>query len=404
MKSTDITIIGGGMVGLAVAALLENANCQITIIERSTPFFDPNLLTHRVSAINFASQTMLEKLGIWQFIPENKKSPYSKMHVWEKDSFAKIEFDNTANEIKSLGLEQLGFIIENQHIQNALWQQVSKQPNVEIILAQPQTLSINETGAFLTLDNNEMLTSKLVIGADGANSWVRSQMNMPLISKDYQHTALVCNVKTQEAHQQTAWQIFSPDSILAFLPLNDEYHCSIVWSLPPEKAKTLLNCDVIAFNKALTIAFDNKLGLCELVTDLQNPRGIYPLTARYCRDFAQNRIALVGDAAHTIHPLAGLGVNLGFADAMEMATQIKTNLETSVDIGEYRHLREYERKRKVEAVKLLGAMGVLKETFSGNNPVKKLIRGVGLNLTNQLPLVKSTLIKQAVGLPSISKI
>ncbi|MDP8101779.1 FAD-dependent monooxygenase [Phocoenobacter atlanticus] len=404
MKSTDITIIGGGMVGLAVAALLENANCQITIIERSTPFFDPNLLTHRVSAINFESQTMLEKLGVWQFIPENKKSSYSKMHVWEKDSFAKIEFDNTANEIKSLGLEQLGFIIENQHIQNALWQQVSKQPNVEIILAQPQTLSINETGAFLTLDNNEMLTSKLVIGADGANSWVRSQMNMPLISKDYQHTALVCNVKTQEAHQQTAWQIFSPDSILAFLPLNDEYHCSIVWSLPPEKAKTLLNCDVIAFNKALTIAFDNKLGLCELVTDLQNPRGIYPLTARYCRDFAQNRIALVGDAAHTIHPLAGLGVNLGFADAMEMATQIKTNLEKNVDIGEYRHLREYERKRKVEAVKLLGAMGVLKETFSGNNPVKKLIRGVGLSLTNQLPLVKSTLIKQAVGLPSISKI
>ncbi|MDG6881776.1 2-octaprenyl-3-methyl-6-methoxy-1,4-benzoquinol hydroxylase [Phocoenobacter uteri] len=402
MKSSDITIIGGGMVGLALAALLKEARCKITIIERALPFFEPNLLTNRVSAINFTSQKMLENVGAWQNIPENKRSPYSKMHVWEKDSFAKIEFDNNSAEIKSLGLEQLGFIIENQHIQQALWQQVSTQDNVDIILATPKNLAINESSAFLTLDNGETISSKLIIGADGANSWVRTQMNMPLVSREYQHTALVCNVKTQESHQQTAWQIFSPESILAFLPFNDEHHCSIVWSLPPEKANQLVNCDESEFNKALTIAFDNKLGLCELATDLQNPRGIYPLTARYCRDFAKNRVALIGDAAHTIHPLAGLGVNLGFADAIEMAKQIQANLEQGMDIGEYRHLREYERIRKVEAVKLLGAMGVLKELFSGNNPMKKLLRGMGLSLTNQLPIVKNSLIKQAIGL-SISE-
>ncbi|MDP8079795.1 FAD-dependent monooxygenase [Phocoenobacter skyensis] len=404
MKNTDITIIGGGMVGLALAALLKEADCQIKIIEKSQPFFEPHLLTNRVSAINFASQTMLEKVGAWQTIPENKRSPYTKMHVWEKDSFAKIEFDNETNEIKSLGLDQLGFIIENQHIQNALWQQVNNQQNVEIILAQPQTLEINDSTAFLTLNNNEILTSKLVIGADGANSWVRSKMNIPLISRDYQHTALVCNVNTQESHQQTAWQIFSPDSILAFLPFKDEHHCSIVWSLPPEKANQLVSCDITEFNKALTIAFDNKLGLCELTTDLQNPRGIYPLTARYCRNFAQNRVALIGDAAHTIHPLAGLGVNLGFADAIEMANQIKVNLTKGLDIGEYRQLRDYERKRKVEAVKLLGAMDVLKETFAGDNPVKKLVRGVGLSVTNQLPLIKNRLLQQSIGLSILSNI
>ncbi len=404
MKSADITIIGGGMVGLALATLLKDSDCQIKIIERSTPFFEPDLLTNRVSAINFTSQQMLESVGAWQIIPENKRSPYTKMHVWEKDSFAKIEFDNEANEIKSLGLDQLGFIIENQHIQHALWQQASVQDNVEIILSTPKSLATNDSGAFLTLENGEMISSKLVIGADGANSWTRTQMNMPLISRDYQHTALVCNIKTEESHQKTAWQIFSPESILAFLPFNDEHYCSIVWSLPPEKAKELVACDVAQFNKEISIAFDNKLGLCELAIDLQNPRGIYPLTARYCRDFAKNRVALMGDAAHTIHPLAGLGVNLGFADAMGMAHQIKLNLEKGFDIGEYRHLREYERKRKVEAVKLLGAMGILKETFTGNNPLKKLVRGVGLSMTNQLPIIKNSLIKQAIGFSSVSNI
>ncbi|PID51464.1 MAG: FAD-dependent 2-octaprenylphenol hydroxylase [Pasteurellales bacterium] len=398
MKNADIIIIGGGMVGLAVAAQLTDCDCQIKIIEKNLPFFNPEITANRVSAINFASQKMLEEIGAWQLIPENKKSPYTKMHVWEKDSFAKIEFDNNASEIKSLGLDQLGFIIENQYIQQGLWQQVSQQSNVEIILAQSTTLATNETGVFLTLDNGEIITSKLVIGADGANSWVRSQMQMPLISRDYQHTALVCNIKTQESHQKTAWQIFSPESILAFLPLNDENQCSIVWSLPPEKAKALSECNLEEFNKAITVAFDNKLGLCELITDLQNPRGIYPLTARYCRDFAKNRVVLVGDAAHTIHPLAGLGVNLGFSDTVEIAKQIKINTEKGFDLGEYRHLREYERKQKVEAMKLLTGMGVLKEVFAGNNPVKKLVRGIGLTATNHLPLVKSNLIKQAIGL------
>lgn len=180
---------------------------------------------------------------------------------------------------------------------------------------------MSENGAFLTLDNGEMLSAKLVVGADGANSWVRNQMKMPLTSKDYQHTALVCNVKTTEKHGKTARQIFAEDSIFAFLPMADEHLCSIVWSLPPNKANELKNASEAEFNKALTIAFDNQLGLCEV----QSLREIYPLAARFCRDFAQPRIALIGDAAHTIHPLAGLGVNLGFADARTLANEIQNS-------------------------------------------------------------------------------
>lgn len=393
MKTADLIIVGGGMVGLALAGLLANTSCQIKIIEKNAPILSDEI-SNRVSAINLRSQQMLEKVGAWQLIPEQSRSPYDQMFVWEKDSFAKIHFDNQDHAIKQLGLEQLGFIIENQHIQSALWQKVSQQSNVEIILSTPKTLGVSDNGVFLTLENGEILSAKLVVGADGANSWVRQQSRIPLISRDYQHTALVCNVKTVESHQKVARQIFSPESILAFLPLRDEHLCSIVWSLPPEQAKQLFECDEKQFNQALTIAFDNQLGLCEL----QSSRNIYPLTARYARDFAQSRIALIGDAAHTIHPLAGLGVNLGFADAIILATELETLLSTGKDIGDYRHLRQFELVRKLEAVKVLAAMEGLKQLFSGDNPLKKLVRGVGLSLTNQNALVKKFIIEQAIGI------
>ncbi|MDE4003081.1 FAD-dependent monooxygenase, partial [Glaesserella parasuis] len=228
MKTADITIIGGGMVGLALAGLLANSNCQIKIIDKTVPCLSKSI-SNRVSAINFTSQRMLEEIGAWYHISESDLSPYDQMYVWEKDSFSSLCFDNKDPVIKELGLEQLGFIIDNQQIRYALWKQVIHQHNVEVILDAPKFLGINDNCAFLTLENGEMITSKLVIGADGAHSWVRQQAKIPLISRDYQHTALVCNVRTTEMHQQVARQVFSPDSILAFLPLKDEHLCSIVW-------------------------------------------------------------------------------------------------------------------------------------------------------------------------------
>ena len=392
MKSADIVIIGGGMVGLAFAALLKNTESQIKIIEKQVPQ-TTETFSNRVSAINATSEKMLEQVGALQRIPTERLSSYQKMSVWEQDSFAQIEFDNSDPSIQQLGLDKLGYIIENNQIQSALWQQVSRQDNVEIILSEPNTVGVSENGAFLTLASGEMISAKLVVGADGANSWLRRQMHIPLISKDYEQTALVCNVKTAEPHTHTARQIFSADNILAFLPLADEHLCSIVWSLPTEKAKQLQHCEVQQFNRELTIAFDNRLGLVEL----QSERATYPLTARYARDFAQSRIALIGDAAHTIHPLAGLGVNLGFADAITLAQEVRQHLMLGHDIGEYRHLRRFERIRKAEAVKLLAAMEGLKQLFQGDHPVKKLIRGIGLSATNQLPILKKLLIEQAVG-------
>ncbi|MBN6710973.1 FAD-dependent monooxygenase [Haemophilus haemoglobinophilus] len=389
MKVFDIAIIGGGMVGLALAASLRNSPVKIAVIE-GFPEKEPiEQLSNRVSAINLASEKMLQELGVWQSLLDLRATAYNKIDVWEKDSFAQIQFDT-----QSLGLSHLGYIIENHLIQHQLWQKVQAQKNVEIITALPQHLGLTESNGILSTKDGQMLSAKLIVGADGANSWLRKQADIPLIFRDYGHHALVCNVKTTEPHDNCARQIFAKDSILAFLPLHQQNLCSIVWSLPPQQATALLNAEQDEFNKVLSVAFDNRLGLCEV----QGERKTVPLTARYVRSFAKNRIALVGDAAHTIHPLAGLGVNLGFQDAIALAQEISKNLELGVDIGEYRYLRHYERWRKTEAVKMLVAMQGLKDLFNGDNPLKKLVRGIGLSTTNQLGFVKEQLIKQALGI------
>lgn len=393
MKTFDITIIGGGMVGLALAVGLAQESVpyplKIAVIEGFPPQTPREQITCRVSALNLASQTLLEQLGVWQTLLDWRATMYDQMQVWEKDSFAKIRFDT-----QGLGVSHLGHIVENHLIRQALWQQVMVQKNVEMITALPQTLGITENNAILTLDNGQMLSSQLIVGADGANSWVRKQANIPLIFRDYGHHALVCNVETADPHQHCARQIFAHDSILAFLPLHEENLCSIVWSQSPEQAQVMKDCDEQTFNRYLTEAFDYCLGLCQVKSE----RKTIPLTARYARNFAQPRIVLVGDAAHTIHPLAGLGVNLGLQDVVGLLQEIRQNQQRGVDLGEYRYLRHYERWRKTEAVKMLVAMQGLKDLFAGDHPLKKLLRGVGLSATNQLSLVKEQLIKQALGI------
>lgn len=389
MKTFDLAIIGGGMVGLALAASLQESRLRIAVIEGFPPKTPIEQVTNRVSALNLSSQNLLTELGVWDEILALRATAYDKMSVWEKDSFANIQFDT-----QGLGLSHLGHIVENHLIQHCLWNKVAAQKNVEIITALPQSLAVTEDNAILSLNNGQMLSAKLIVGADGANSWVRKQADIPLIFRDYGHHALVCNVESVEPHEQCARQIFSKDSILAFLPLHQTNLSSIVWSQPAEQAEYLSQCDEEEFNQKLAVAFDMRLGLCKVKSSRQTVQ----LTARYARDFAKSRIALVGDAAHTIHPLAGLGVNLGFQDAVSLAQNIKTNLAQHLDIGEYRYLRSYERTRKTEAVKMLVAMQGLKDLFNGDNPVKKLIRGVGLSATNQLPFVKTELMKQALGL------
>ena len=391
MQSVDIAIIGGGMVGLALAAAFKDTDLRIAVIEGKVPDESLKELPDvRVSALSRSSETILRNIGAWQGIEQRRSSPYYGMEVWEQDSFASIEFN-----AQSMAQPDLGHIVENRVIQLALLEQIQKLDNVTMFMpARCATLAVGEQESWLTLDNAQAMTAKLVVGADGANSWLRHQMDIPLTYWDYGHHALVTNVKTVVPHNSIARQIFTPQGPLAFLPMSQPDMCSIVWSTEPNRAEQLVVMGEDDFNKALTSEFDARLGLCEVMGE----RTAFPLKMRYARDFVVERVALVGDAAHTIHPLAGQGVNLGLLDAASLAQEVLELWKQGQDIGSKRNLRGYERWRKAEAVKMIAAMQGFQDLFSGENPAKKLIRGIGLSLAGQLPRAKDEIMKRALGL------
>ena len=392
MQSVDVAIVGGGMVGLAVACGLQGSGLRVAVLEQRVPEplaadAPPQL---RVSAINAASEKLLTRLGVWQDILSRRASCYHGMEVWDKDSFGHISFDD-----QSMGYNHLGHIVENSVIHYALWNKAQQSSDITLLApAELQQVAWGENETFLTLKDGSMLTARLVIGADGANSWLRNKADIPLTFWDYQHHALVATIRTEEPHDAVARQVFHGEGILAFLPLSDPYLCSIVWSLSPEEALRMQQASEDEFNRALNIAFDNRLGLCKV----ESERLVFPLTGRYARQFAAHRLALVGDAAHTIHPLAGQGVNLGFMDAAELIAELKRLHRQGKDIGQYIYLRRYERSRKHSAALMLAGMQGFLDLFSGANPAKKLLRDIGLKLADTLPGVKPQLIRQAMGL------
>ncbi|MGL5305305.1 MAG: FAD-dependent 2-octaprenylphenol hydroxylase [Aeromonas veronii] len=391
MQNVDVVIVGGGMVGLGLAAALKHSALKVLVVEGQLP--DPQLgevADNRVSALSLASQQILRHVGAWDGIEARRLQAYDKMAVWEQDSFGHIDFDAA-----SLRQANLGHIVENRVIQLALLEAIEGASNIQLLTpARAKSLQSGPAGALLLLEDGQAISAKLVVAADGAHSWVRRQADILLTSWDYGHHALVATVRCAEPHEAVARQIFTPDGPLAFLPLWQENLCSIVWSLPAARAEALCACDDEQFNRQLTAAFDARLGLCKV----EGPRSAIPLTARYARDFARERLVLVGDAAHTIHPLAGQGVNLGLLDAAALAEQILQNHAAGEDIGLLANLRNYERWRKSEAARMLAAMEGLKRLFSGANPLKKLVRGVGLRAANLLTPFKEGVIRAAMGL------
>lgn len=399
MRAFDIVIVGGGLVGLTQALALRKTGLSVAVVEthpsQGMPSGEPQL---RVSALTLATENIFRSLGGWQHLDSARISPYQSMDVWDQDSFANIAF--TAAQVTQ---SQLGYIVENQNIRHALWLETQQSANLEIVAAKITKLSFGQQECFISLADDSHLTARLVIGADGPNSIVKKQASLPQTFWDYDQHAIVATVKTAEPHQHTARQVFTPSGPLAFLPLWDDHQCSIVWSQDEAKAAALLALPNDEFNKALTTAFDCKLGLCEVISTKQS----YPLKMQYARQWVRDRVAIIGDAAHTIHPLAGQGANLGIADAAALAQQISLLVEQGKDFGLAKNLRPFERWRKTETVKMVAAMEGFKRLFSGGHPIKKLVRDAGLALANHSPKAKQQIIQQAMGLkgelPEIAK-
>ncbi|WP_341503033.1 UbiH/UbiF/VisC/COQ6 family ubiquinone biosynthesis hydroxylase [Gallaecimonas sp. GXIMD4217] len=395
LNETDVLINGAGMVGAALALMLARGGLRVTLVDGVEPSSDFDAIADtRVSAISDASRALLEGLGAWQHI--ERTGPYADMHVWEQDSSAAIHF--SAAEIQA---DLLGHIVENRQIQLALWRQLRLEANVSLICpASLASFARSEQHLLATLDNGQLVSARLLVGADGAHSRVRELADMPVSFRDYGHHALVATVQTQEPHQHTAWQVFKPLGPLALLPLWQQDQCSIVWSTTPEEAKALMALDDDGFNQRLRLAFDNRLG----ATRVLSKRQCFPLRARFARDFVQERIALVGDAAHTIHPLAGQGVNLGFKDAIALASHLLSARALDKDPGSLKVLAPYGRERKTDALAVLAAMGALKNGFVSGNPLVKFARRLGLSGVDRLPPLKRLFIDEARGKAALAEL
>tara|TARA_R110001583_G_scaffold39399_6_gene126255 strand:- start:13199 stop:14509 length:1311 start_codon:yes stop_codon:yes gene_type:complete len=425
MQKFDVLIVGAGMVGLTLAlALRKTSNLTIAIADTlpvSELTAEPEV---RVSAINVTSQTIFENLGVWSAIIAQRTQVYQHMHIWDKAGLGKLDF--SVNDLDAFPQnEHLGWIIENKVIRNALWHKAQADEGISFFTQHKlANIAVGDSEVFasfeMSLANDNIshnsshnpssnassnmqvpLIAKLVVGADGANSWLRKQMDMAMISRDYDHHAIVATVKCPQGHKNTAWQVFLPNGPLAFLPIFPENSdtCSIVYSTSPEEAKRLTELSPIDFSKELTAASDGKLGAVELISE----RFTHPLTMRLAQDFVKDRMVLIGDAAHTIHPLAGQGVNLGLLDAVSLAQTLSVSSSQSKDelnISDPKKLKAFARYRKSEAIEMIAAMEAIKQTFSINQPGFKLLRGIGMSLLDNFKPAKKLLIEQALGLKS----
>ncbi|WP_414828201.1 FAD-dependent monooxygenase [Alteromonas sp. H39] len=390
MQNVDVLIVGGGMVGLSLVSALKNTELSVAIVsDTSLSQTLPDSPTVRVSAINKRNADKLNALEVWQHIPQSRLCAYTQMAVWDKDSFGRIAFDAADTQT-----ENLGHIVENQALVNALATQVRSQANVTVTETTINRILWGDEQTVVMLENNDAIACKLLVGADGANSFVRNQAAFPLTFKDYGHTAIVANLRCDEPHGGVARQVFTPSGPLALLPMADPNLVSIVWSQEKDNVAALLDLDDNAFCAALVATCNAALGTMSLDTE----RFHFPLVMRYARQWLKQGGLILGDAAHTIHPLAGQGANLGMQDAFALA-EILSELEAAgKPIHRTRYLRPWERARKAEAVKMIAAMEGFKQLFGGDDPLKKLIRGVGLVATDSLPGLKDRWVAQAMGL------
>jgi len=395
-KHYDIIIVGGGMVGASLACgLAEEAEAlSIAIIDANEPNleWDKDSYDMRVSAITRASQTLFKNIDVWDKIVEQRVSPYQDMFVWDAEGKGQVHFDSA-----DMGEADLGHIIENRVIIKALHQRISEVSNIDLLCPkQIKNISFQDDKTELQLQDKTSLSAKLVVGADGTRSWVRQQADIAVKGWDFDQAALVTTVKTEKYHQDTAWQRFLKTGPLAFLPLTDGYS-SIVWSTSPDEAKRLTEISEDDFAIELEHAFESKLGKIESVAT----RAVFPLRLFETLNYVKPRLALVGDAAHTIHPLAGQGVNLGLADVSSLITVIVEALNDKKDIGSLKVLRRYERWRRADNRSMLVAMDSIKRLFGSELSVVKDIRSLGLNLTDRITPLKNILMQQAMGLNAI---
>jgi len=389
----SVVIVGAGPVGLMLAALLAERGAGrigVTLIDAgSAPRRHRAELDLRVYALARASQRMFERLGLWQELSEHV-SPYQRMRVWQGDDptgFASVAFDAA-----ELGEPDLGSIAEDVLLRTVLLERLAGAPQVAVRFgASLEHVEITERSVIVSTTTGESLRATLLVGADGSASQVRSMLELPVIGCSYGQAAVVAHVESEKPHQETAWQRFLPSGPLALLPLRDG-RSSVVWSTDVAHAKRLVSAPSAEFARDLCAASSAVLGRIGAVSK----RASFPLRAQHAARYCRPRVALIGDAAHTVHPLAGQGLNLGMLDAAALADAIEEAMAEQQDPGDLRSLARYERRRKGENLKMLLAFDALNRLFR-LPPAIGIARGLGMRLVDLGSPLKRALARRALG-------
>ncbi len=451
MDSYDVIIVGGGMVGGSLGCALGDLGFRVAVIEAREPVTDwpPDSVDARTSALTRASEHILRNIGVWGRIERMRASPYREMHVWDAEGFGEIHFDSA-----EIGEPDLGHIVENRVIQKALWARLGEIPSVtrlcpasvtSVDLAGPQPrLTIADRGrgdAPATSPNvasapagappvarsaaaegdtdalplppeegggggestsGRWLTASLIVAADGAQSRVRAMAGLGTRGWAYDQHAVVAIVAPARHHGATAWQHFLPTGPIALLPINDG-RCNVVWSTSPEQAAELKAMTDAEFRRAVEGATQSRLGAIRET----GPREVFPLRLQHAEQYVEEGLALVGDAAHAIHPLAGQGVNLGLLDAAALADVLAEARYRGRPLGSLKTLRRYERARKGANLAMMGAMDAFKRLFSNDNPALYFARNLGMKATELVAPIKHAIMRRALGVsgqrPSLAR-
>ena len=387
----EVVVIGAGVVGSSLALSLAKEGVDVCLIDKGTPEIKEDISRGRTAALNLASQNILEKLGVKRGI-QNYLTPFKNIYVWDSEGTSSLEFSSD-----EIGQPKLGDVVTNNAILSSIFLLLPNHKNLRFLSGDRlKTLDPQEESIKVCTEGGENISCKLVVGADGGLSSVRELSSINIRTWSYDQKALIANLKAEKSHNNTAYQVFTKNGPIALLPMqkDDEESLSLVWSADIDYAERLLDLDIPSFLNELERKTESVLGKLSLDGEMSS----YPLHQLHAKDYYAQRVVLIGDAAHSMHPLAGQGLNLGLGDVEELASRILRSRRHGEDVGNDKMLSDYSKARKSINLRMMGFMEVFKKGFGSTNPWVRLGRNMAFGATQKAPELRKRFIKEAAGI------